>query len=93
VSWKTIKITTTKKRKKNLKRKKMLFNDVSNKALVVPAFESQRYQTKVPRTKAEVIAALDMGDLLTFRYHDWALGHAATNFPMWRTATIPYKVK
>ncbi|XP_046458581.1 LARGE xylosyl- and glucuronyltransferase 2-like [Daphnia pulex] len=64
-----------------------------NKALVVPAFESQRYQTKVPRTKAEVIAALDMGDLLTFRYHDWALGHAATNFPMWRTATIPYKIK
>lgn len=71
----------------------MYFNDVSNKALVVPAFESQRYQTKVPRSKAEVIAALDMGDLLTFRYHDWALGHAATNFPMWRTATIPYKVK
>ena len=35
---------------------------------------------------------LDLGDLFTFRYNVWSRGHAATNFPLWRTATIPYKV-
>lgn len=58
----------------------------------MPAFESQRYRAKVPVSKAEVISALDLGDLFTFRFHDWPIGHAPTNFPLWRTATIPYKV-
>lgn len=61
--------------------------------LVVPAFETQRYQAKIPRSKVDLIAAWDVGDLFTFRYHDWPRGHAPTNFPMWRTATVPYKVK
>ena len=47
----------------------------------------------MPRSKAELVSALDMGDLFTFRYHDWPRGHAPTNFAAWRTATIPYKVR
>jgi len=35
---------------------------------------------------------LDVGDLFTFLYHAWPRGHAATNFPHWRSATTPYKV-
>ena len=35
---------------------------------------------------------LDLGDLFTFLYHVWPRGHAATNFPHWRSATTPYKV-
>merc|ERR1712071_446133 len=65
----------------------------TNKALVVPAFETQRYRAQMPSSKAEVISMLDLGDLFTFRYHVWPRGHAPTNFPLWRTSTIPYKIK
>ena len=61
-------------------------------ALVVPAFETQRYRAQIPRSKAELISMLDLGDLFTFRYHEWPRGHAPTNFPFWRTSTTPYKV-
>ena len=36
-------------------------------ALVVPAFETQRYRLTFPNTKAEVLSMLDMGTLFTFR--------------------------
>ena len=37
-------------------------------ALVVPAFETQRYRlTDFPRTKAELADLLDLGTILTFR--------------------------
>lgn len=63
----------------------------SNQALVVPAFETQRYRFKFPKTKAELLTMLDLGILLTFRYHVWPKGHAPTDFQKWRTATKPYK--
>ena len=61
-------------------------------ALVVPAFETQRYRLSFPESKAELLNMLDMGDLFTFRYHVWAKGHAPTNYGKWRTATTPYPV-
>uniref|UniRef100_A0A1B6CYE9 LARGE xylosyl- and glucuronyltransferase 1 n=1 Tax=Clastoptera arizonana TaxID=38151 RepID=A0A1B6CYE9_9HEMI len=64
----------------------------SKKALVVPAFETQRYRTSFPRSKAELLRMLDMGTLFTFRYHVWTKGHAPTNYAKWRSATTPYKV-
>ncbi len=64
------------------------------KALVVPAFETQRYRLDTfPRSKAEVVKLLDEGTLFTFRYHVWSRGHDATNFAKWRTATTPYRVR
>uniref|UniRef100_A0A023F5B6 Putative large catalytic domain has closest similarity to gt8 glycosyltransfer n=1 Tax=Triatoma infestans TaxID=30076 RepID=A0A023F5B6_TRIIF len=65
----------------------------SKKALIVPAFETQRYRTTFPRSKAELIRMLDMGTLFTFRYHVWAKGHAPTNYVKWRSATKAYKVQ
>ncbi|PSN31281.1 LARGE xylosyl- and glucuronyltransferase 2 [Blattella germanica] len=65
--------------------------DSSKKALVVPAFETQRYRITFPKTKAELLNMLDMGTLFTFRYHVWTKGHAPTNYGKWRTATTPYK--
>ncbi|GAB6025957.1 LARGE xylosyl- and glucuronyltransferase 1 [Chamberlinius hualienensis] len=62
------------------------------KALVVPAFETQRYRLKFPHSKAELLSMLDMGTLFTFRYHVWTKGHAPTDFAKWRTATTAYKV-
>ncbi|KAI1301775.1 LARGE xylosyl- and glucuronyltransferase 2 [Halotydeus destructor] len=64
----------------------------SKKALVVPAFETQRYRISFPKTKAELLSMLDMGTLFTFRYHVWTRGHAPTNYQKWRTATIPYRI-
>lgn len=63
------------------------------KALVIPAFETQRYRITFPKSKAELLHMLDMGTLFTFRYHVWTKGHAPTNFAKWRTATTPYKVQ
>lgn len=64
----------------------------SRKALIVPAFETQRYRLSFPKTKAELLSMLDMGTLFTFRYHVWQKGHASTNYAKWRTATTPYLV-
>ena len=61
-------------------------------ALVIPAFETQRYRITFPKSKAELLHMLDMGTLFTFRYHVWTKGHAPTNFAKWRTATTAYKV-
>lgn len=66
--------------------------DARKRALVVPAFETQRYRLKFPKSKAELLTMLDMGTLFTFRYHVWTKGHAPTNYAKWRTATTPYKV-
>ena len=43
--------------------------DIGNekKALVVPAFETQRYRLEFPKTKSELLSMLDMGTLFTFR--------------------------
>lgn len=69
-----------------------LHMEEGNKALVVPAFESLRYRLNFPKSKADLLKMLDVGDLFTFRYHVWAKGHAATDYPKWRSATTPYKV-
>nr|XP_057934289.1 xylosyl- and glucuronyltransferase LARGE2s [Doryrhamphus excisus]XP_057934291.1 xylosyl- and glucuronyltransferase LARGE2s [Doryrhamphus excisus]XP_057934292.1 xylosyl- and glucuronyltransferase LARGE2s [Doryrhamphus excisus]XP_057934293.1 xylosyl- and glucuronyltransferase LARGE2s [Doryrhamphus excisus] len=64
----------------------------TNKALVVPAFETLRYRLSFPKSKAELLSMLDMGTLYTFRYHVWPKGHAPSNYAKWRTSTTPYKV-
>ncbi|GFN86741.1 large xylosyl- and glucuronyltransferase 2 [Plakobranchus ocellatus] len=75
-------------------KKAIPMTDMANKkkALVVPAFETQRYRLEFPKSKTELLSMLDMGTLFTFRYHVWAKGHAPTNYAKWRTATTPYVV-
>lgn len=65
----------------------------TKKALIVPAFETLRYRLDFPKSKSEVIHQLNLGTLLTFRYHVWPKGHAPTNFAKWRTAITPYTVE
>ncbi|XP_065205204.1 xylosyl- and glucuronyltransferase LARGE2s-like [Planococcus citri] len=75
--------------------KKLVSNfelNITNKALVIPAFETQRYRTSIPQTKVEILNMLDMGTLFTFRYHVWQKGHAPTNYAKWKQSTTPYKV-
>ncbi|GAB6029780.1 LARGE xylosyl- and glucuronyltransferase 2 [Chamberlinius hualienensis] len=66
--------------------------ETKKKALVVPAFETQRYKMEFPKSKADLLSMLDMGTLFTFRYHVWTKGHAPTNYAKWRTSTTFYKV-
>ncbi|XP_071965746.1 xylosyl- and glucuronyltransferase LARGE1-like [Antedon mediterranea] len=65
----------------------------TNKALVVPAFETLHYRINFPKSKTDLLHMLDMGSLFTFRYHVWQKGHAPTNFPKWRISTMPYKIQ
>lgn len=58
----------------------------------MPAFETQRYRTAFPQTKADILRMLDDGALFSFRYHVWPKGHAATNYAKWKGSTVPYKV-
>ncbi|XP_011499396.1 PREDICTED: glycosyltransferase-like protein LARGE1, partial [Ceratosolen solmsi marchali] len=61
-------------------------------ALVVPAFETQRYRFSFPLSKTEVLSYLNHGILYTFRYHVWSQGHAPTNFTLYKNATEPYEI-
>lgn len=67
--------------------------DKQKKALVIPAFETQRYRIDFPKSKAELLRQLELGNLFTFRYHVWPKGHAPTNYAKWRTETVPYTVQ
>lgn len=59
---------------------------------MIPAFETQKYRSKIPKNKKDLIEMLDNRRIYTFRYDVWASGHAATNYTKWRTAKLPYVV-
>ncbi|XP_076296402.1 xylosyl- and glucuronyltransferase LARGE1 isoform X2 [Lasioglossum baleicum] len=61
-------------------------------ALIVPAFETERYRFTFPANKDELLKFLKRGVLYTFRYHVWTQGHAATNYSYWRNTMEPYEV-
>ncbi|RLU22382.1 hypothetical protein DMN91_004660 [Ooceraea biroi] len=61
-------------------------------ALIVPAFETERYRFTFPANKEELLKFLKRGILYTFRYHVWTQGHAATNYSFWRNSTESYEV-
>ncbi|XP_051157998.1 xylosyl- and glucuronyltransferase LARGE2s-like [Leptopilina boulardi] len=61
-------------------------------AIVVPAFETQRYRFTFPKNKKKLILDLNKGLIYTFRYHVWSQGHAATNYSFWKKASTPYEV-
>lgn len=77
----------------NLKNYISTFNGMYKKALIVPAFESQRYRTSLPKNKKELLQMLDSKSVFTFRYDVWPVGHSPVNYQKWRTASTPYKVK
>ncbi|CAH0664074.1 unnamed protein product [Spodoptera exigua] len=63
------------------------------KCLVVAAFETQRYRSSVPRSKAALLSRLASRELAPFRAHEWPRGHRATNYTRWTTANAPYEVE
>ncbi|XP_050448704.1 xylosyl- and glucuronyltransferase LARGE1-like isoform X2 [Cataglyphis hispanica] len=67
-------------------------NESDKIALIVPAFETERYRFTFPANKEELLKFLKRGILYTFRYHVWTQGHAATNYSLWRNSMEPYEV-
>ncbi|XP_046432242.1 LARGE xylosyl- and glucuronyltransferase 2-like isoform X2 [Neodiprion fabricii] len=61
-------------------------------ALIVPAFETERYRFNFPESKEALVRSLNRGMFYTFRYHIWSQGHAATNYTHWCKASEPYEV-
>ena len=64
-----------------------------NRALVIPAFETQVYKFDFPSNKQELLKMLSDGRVYTFRHHIWPRGHAPTNYDHWKTAKVPYLIK
>lgn len=67
-------------------------SQMNKRALIVPAFESQRYKIDFPKTKTELIEMLNVGILYTFRFHIWKNGHKQTDYQKFFQATKPYKI-
>ena len=67
------------------------------RALVVPAFETKDYRSAAPASKAELLAALDHGQIQAFRADVWPQGHGPTDYARWRQADAaraqPYSVR
>ena len=64
-----------------------------NRALVIPAFETQAYKFDFPSNKQELLEMLSDGRVHTFKHHLWPRGHAPTNYDHWKTAKVPYQIK
>lgn len=66
--------------------------DMKKKAFIVPAFEIQKYDTKIPRTKGQLLSMWQK-KVRPFLSSVWTPGHSPTDFEKWKNAVDPYKVK
>ncbi|KAL3266023.1 hypothetical protein HHI36_010212 [Cryptolaemus montrouzieri] len=67
--------------------------NMDKKALVIPAFETQRYRSRIPKNKKQLLSMLATKALMPFRQDVWAVGHSPTNYTKWKTATSAYNVE
>ncbi|XP_023023982.2 xylosyl- and glucuronyltransferase LARGE2s isoform X1 [Leptinotarsa decemlineata] len=63
------------------------------KALIVPAFEIQKYGGQAPVDKKQLLKEMEDRSVIPFLSNIWSPGHAATNYQIWKTTSKPYKVK
>ncbi|EDV19857.1 uncharacterized protein TRIADDRAFT_32796, partial [Trichoplax adhaerens] len=70
-----------------------LQHNFNKAALIVPAFETQRYRVNFPESKERLIALLNKQELFTFRYHLYTKAHSPTNYTKWQTANETYQVQ
>ncbi|ESO10640.1 hypothetical protein HELRODRAFT_71957, partial [Helobdella robusta] len=68
------------------------FGGADSHALVIPAFETERYKQEYPTDKQQLLQLLIDKQLFTFRYHVWPQGQAATDYERWKTSEALYKV-
>ncbi|KAJ8975142.1 hypothetical protein NQ317_015276 [Molorchus minor] len=66
---------------------------LTKKALIVPAFEIQKYGSLIPRNKKQLLKGIKNNSVIPFLSNIWLPGHAPTNYEKWKTAEKPYVVK
>lgn len=71
----------------------MAMRNMKRVALIVPAFETQMYNSKIPRTKKQLLKMWETQSVKPFLENVWTPGHAPTDFQKWKSATEPYIVK
>ncbi len=69
------------------------FLEDRKRALIVPAFETFRFEMNFPDDKSHLLSLLQEGTVFPFRIHAWKGGHAPTNYQYWKTAKRPYSVQ
>ena len=62
------------------------------RAMIVPAFESLKYNFKFPKDKRALLDQCRKGQLQIF-HKNWFSGHGSTNYNKWAVARHPYPVK
>ncbi|KAK9875654.1 hypothetical protein WA026_009451 [Henosepilachna vigintioctopunctata] len=76
-----------------LRRHIKTIKDMDKKALVIPAFETQRYRSRIPKNKRQLLSMLATKNIMPFRHDVWAVGHSPTNYTRWKTAANYYNVE
>ncbi|CAH1281603.1 unnamed protein product [Diabrotica balteata] len=66
---------------------------LKKKALIVPAFEIQKYVNQIPLEKSELLLRINDKSITPFLSNIWAPGHSPTMYNIWKNSTKPYKVK
>ncbi|VDO97581.1 unnamed protein product [Soboliphyme baturini] len=66
--------------------------NLNNRALIVPVFETFKYDLDYPKTKSELLKMLDNEEVFIFKQRVFPAGHKETDFHRWRNAKLPYKV-
>ncbi|CAH1103883.1 unnamed protein product [Psylliodes chrysocephalus] len=70
-----------------------VYGSLKNKALIVPAFEIQKFVNQLPTDKKRILDGLNDKSIIPFLSMIWAPGHTPTMYNTWRNSTKPYKVK
>ncbi len=62
------------------------------RAMIIPAFESLKYNFKFPTSKSNLLDQCRKGIIQIF-HKDWFSGHGPTNYNKWANSRSPYSVK
>lgn len=69
------------------------FGSLKKKALIVPAFEIQKYVNQIPNDKNQLLMGLKEKSIIPFLTNIWTPGHTPTMYDIWKNSTKPYIVK
>lgn len=58
----------------------------------MPAFEILNYGISLPKTKEDLLKALNDKTIVPFLSQVWPSGHSPTNYEKWKDTLEPYQV-
>ena len=75
--------------KQNLKK----ISDLNKIAVVLPSFETDTVDFKIPHTKKEVVELMGKNKMRQFHAKEYFTGQGQTNYKRWKTANEPYYIQ